>query len=153
VAHRAADRLTLVSYTVIADAGWRTREVHVWLTTPDEQRSLVMEFDEDVIRIWVNRQDQADLHGCIDADLEFSPCTNTLPIRRLNLSVGEAADVRAAWVRFPSLRVEPLDQTYTRTGDHTYRYRTGDFEAELRVDQDGLVIDYPGIWRRLPTSE
>jgi uncharacterized protein len=152
VAHSAEDRLALISYTVITDTGWRTGEVHVRLTTPEQQRSLVIEFDEDVNKIWVDLKDQPDLHGCIDADLEFSPCTNTLPIRRLGLGIGESADVRAAWVRFPSLRVEPLDQVYTRTGERTYRYRSGSFEAELDVDDEGLVIDYPGLWRRVPPS-
>src|SRR2546421_1242194 len=132
VAHSAGDRLTLISYTVVTDTGWRTAEVHVRLTTAQDQRSLVVEFD-DVNKIRVDLKDQPDLHGCIDADLEFSPCTNTLPIRRLNLEVGDSADVRAAWVRFPSLRVEPLDQTYTRAGDRTYRYRSGGFEADLEV--------------------
>jgi uncharacterized protein len=152
VAHSADDRLALISYTVITDTGWRTGEVHVHLTTREQQRSLVIEFDEDVNKIWVDLKDQPDLHGCIDADLEFSPCTNTLPIRRLGLGIGESADVRAAWVRFPGLRVEPLDQVYTRTGERAYRYRSGSFEAELEVDDEGLVIDYPGIWRRLPPS-
>ena len=152
VAHSAEDRLALISYAVITDTGWRTGEVHVRLTTPEQQRSLVIEFDEDVNKIWVDLKDQPDLHGCIDADLEFSPCTNTLPIRRLGLGIGDSADVRAAWVRFPSLRVEPLDQVYTRMGERTYRYRSGSFEAELDVDDEGLVIDYPGIWRRVPPS-
>jgi uncharacterized protein len=152
LAHRDDDRLTLVSYTVLTDTSWRTGEVHVRLTTQDAERSLMIEFDEDVGKIRVDLKDQPDLHGCIDADLEFSPCTNTLPIRRLDLAVGESADVRAAWVRFPSLRVEPLDQTYARTGERTYRYRTGRFEADLEVDEDGLVIDYPGIWRRVTSS-
>ena len=149
VAHNTDGRLTLVTYSVIADTSWRTGEVHVRLATPDAQRSLVIEFDEGLGKIRVDLKDQPDLHGCVDADLEFSPCTNTLPIRRLDLAVGDSADVRAAWVRFPSLRVEPLDQTYTRTRERTYRYRTGSFQADLEVDEDGLVIDYPGIWRRV----
>jgi hypothetical protein len=57
--------------------------------------------------------------------------------------------VRAAWVRFPNLNVEPLDQTYTRLGERTYRYQSGTFEADLEVDDEGLVLDYPGIWRRV----
>ena len=62
--------------------------------------------------------------GCIDLDLNFSPSTNLLPIRRLNLSVGQQATVRAAWLRFPSFALEPLDQLYRRVGESSYRYES-----------------------------
>ena len=86
------------------------------------------------------------LDGCRDVDLEISPSTNTLPIRRLQPQVGKTAPARAAWVRFPSLAVEPLDQTYERIGETSWRYRSGDFEAELDVDADGLVVRYGDLW-------
>jgi hypothetical protein len=86
--------------------------------------------------------------GCIDVDLNFSPSTNLLPIRRLNLEVGQQATVRAAWLRFPSFKLEPLEQTYHRLDGETYRYESGggSFVRELLVDQDGFVLNYPGIW-------
>ena len=42
-------------------------------------------------------------------------------------------------MRFPSLAVEKTKQTYTRLDEFTYRYASGTFEAELVVDEDGLV--------------
>ena len=62
--------------------------------------------------------------GCVDLDLNFSPSTNLLPIRRLNLSVGQEAAVRAAWLRFPSFILEPLEQLYRRVDATTYRYES-----------------------------
>ena len=38
-------------------------------------------------------------------------------------------------------------QTYTRLDECTYRYASGTFEAELTVDDDGLVTPY-AEWRR-----
>ncbi len=91
-----------------------------------------------------------DLAGCIDVDLGITPSTNTLPIRRLNLQVGESADVTAAWVRFPELTVEPLAQRYTRLDERRYRYEsTTGFSAELEVDELGLVVRYGDIWERV----
>ena len=55
--------------------------------------------------------------------------------------------IRAAWIRFPSLAVEPAAQTYTRLDEFTYRYASATFEAELIVDDDGLVARY-GDWER-----
>ena len=70
-----------------------------------------------------------------------------LPVRRLGLGVGEAGAVRAAWLRFPSLALEPLDQTYTRTGPLAYRYSSagGAFTADLAVDAAGFPTRY-AVW-------
>jgi hypothetical protein len=71
-----------------------------------------------------------------------------LPIRRLNLAIGEQARVRAAWLRFPGFALEPLEQIYRRTGVTTYQYESGGgrFTTELRVNEAGFVTDYPNLW-------
>ncbi len=43
--------------------------------------------------------------------------------------------------------MEKAAQTYTRLDEFTYRYSSGTFEAELTVDDDGLVAQY-AEWRR-----
>jgi len=95
-----------------------------------------------------------DLDGCIDIDLNFSPITNMLPIRRLSLALGESAVVNAAWLRFPSFSLERLDQMYRRTGANAYHYESagGSFHADLTVDEFGLVLDYPPFWIRAPAG-
>jgi hypothetical protein len=87
------------------------------------------------------------LKGCTDVDLGCSPATNTLPIRRLRLAAGASHTIQAAWVRFPEFVVEKAAQTYTRLDEFTYRYASGTFEAELSVDDEGLVAAY-AVWRR-----
>jgi uncharacterized protein len=91
-----------------------------------------------------------ELHGCKDVDLALTPATNTLPIRRLNLPVGGAESVIAAWVKVPYLEIEPLRQRYTRMTKNSYRYEsdTG-FTAEIVVDDLGLVTSYPSGWERI----
>ena len=83
----------------------------------------------------------------VDIDLNFSPSTNLLPIRRLGLAVGAEAPVTAAWLRFPSFALEPLAQTYRRLSIGAYRYESGGgaFTADLEVDDAGLVTRYPGF--------
>lgn len=89
-----------------------------------------------------------DGFDCIDLDLNFSPSTNLLPIRRLSLAVAERATVRAAWLRFPSFRLEPLEQIYHRIDATTYRYESagGRFVAELKVNATGFVTRYGDLW-------
>jgi uncharacterized protein len=83
--------------------------------------------------------------GCIDVDLGIGASTNTLPIRRLSLTVGGAAELDAAWVRFPDLELERLPQRYTRLDRDRVRYESLDsgFTAELTVDELGMVVRYP----------
>lgn len=128
-------RPCIFRYRVRFDAAWRTQAVDVegWLGT----EPYAISFAPD------------SLDGCIDADLGFTPSTNTLPIRRLNLAIGEEASVSAAWLRFPQLTLERLDQTYRRTGERTYRYTSATgFTGELEVDKHGLVVTYEGGWAR-----
>ena len=56
--------------------------------------------------------------------------------------------MRAAWLRFPSFVLEPLEQRYTRISDDRVRYEsfTTHFTAELRVSANGMVLDYENIW-------
>jgi hypothetical protein len=92
------------------------------------------------------------LRGCIDVDLTATPFTNTLPIRRLALERGERRVVRVVYVRVPDLVVTAVEQAYTCIEpDRRYRYEglgTG-FTAEITVDEDGLVLDYPGLFKRI----
>jgi hypothetical protein len=92
--------------------------------------------------------------GCVDIDLGFSPATNLLPIRRLALDIGKEAEVRAAWLPFPSLAFEVLPQVYRRTGETTYRYESGGgtFVRELQVNAAGFVTSYPGLWQAEPAT-
>jgi hypothetical protein len=72
------------------------------------------------------------------------------PVRRLGLAVGETQPVRSAWLRFPELRLELLEQTYTRETERSFRYRAlvdGEpFVARLDTDGFGRVLVYEGLW-------
>ena len=95
------------------------------------------------------------LDGCLDVDLESSSLTNAFPMNRLGLEPADAADAPAAYVRALDLAVERLEQRYVRvddgTGPQRYDYTAPvfDFRCELVYDAAGLVLDYPGIARRL----
>jgi hypothetical protein len=91
------------------------------------------------------------LLGAFDVDLTGSPLTNTLPIRRLGLlkaEPGVAHRVSVAWVLLPSLEVVQADQIYTALGDGRVRFANETFSADLVVDDEGFVVDYPGLARR-----
>lgn len=143
--NRQACRL---DYVVVCAADWQTRSGRVtgWVATQPVAIELAV---DSAHRWWLNGAACPAVEGCIDLDLNFSPSTNLLPIRRLDLATGAAAEVQAAWLRFPSFALEPLSQIYRRTGDTTYRYESagGRFVADLQVNAAGFVTEYPNLWQ------
>lgn len=140
-------RTCRLSYLIACDANWQTRSATVSGWVGDQELNL--ELAADAQHHWeVNAVAKPAVEGCIDLDLNFSPATNLLPIRRLNLGVGQQAEVNAAWLRFPSFELEPLSQVYERLGEFKYRYssRGGAFVAELIVNTSGFVTLYPQLW-------
>lgn len=103
--------------------------------------------------------DAAGLSGALDVDLEFSPLFNSMPVLRHDLlGRGGSVDFVMTWVSVPSLAVHRSPQRYSlvRTlddGTSLVRFESlaGDgFVADITMDVDGLVVDYPGIATRLP---
>ncbi|HEX9332027.1 MAG TPA: putative glycolipid-binding domain-containing protein [Anaerolineales bacterium] len=143
-----------LNYQIICDATWRTLSAQVegWLGTTVISIQIKT---NSTGYWWLNDVEQPDVRGCIDIDLNFSPSTNLLPIRRLDLAIGDTAEIKAAWLRFPSFKLEPLPQQYRHLDETTYRYESagGQFVADLKVNRSGFVIDYPGIWQAEFTSE
>lgn len=132
-----------------ATLDWRTRSARVEGEVGGSP--IPFAFAADGTGRWLDDGDPVpDLSGCLDIDLGFTPATNTLPIRRLDLAIGESAPVRSAWLRFPELRLEPLEQTYTREAERRFRYMAlvdGEpFIARLDVDAFGRVVRYAGLW-------
>jgi uncharacterized protein len=137
-----------LDYSVNCDSGWQTLSATVagWVGN----QVIEIEISVDAAHRWrLNGQVCPAVAGCIDLDLNFSPSTNLLSIRRLDLSDGQESQVRAAWLRFPTFILEPLEQVYRRIDATTYQYESagGRFKTELQVNEQGLVTEYPNIWR------
>lgn len=136
-------------YLIQCDPSFLTRSAQI--EGAMDQRPIRFELAADPGRHWSESGTPLPaLSGAIDVDFGFTPATNLLPIRRLGLSVGESAPVRSAWLRFPELRLEPLEQTYTRETERSYRYRAlvdGEpFVARLDTDEFGRVLHYENLW-------
>src|SRR5262245_58122455 len=135
-----------LDYLVVCDLSWRTISGRVTGWLGEDRVEMEITVDDGCWRL--NGVEFPAVAGCIDLDFKFSPATNLLPIRRLELEVGAASQARAAWLEFPSPTLQPLDQLYLRTGERTYRYESsGGFARDLRVNAAGFVIDYPGFWQ------
>jgi hypothetical protein len=82
-------------------------------------------------------------------DLGFSPLFNSLPVLRDGLlRTGPARSYVMRWVHTPSLKITTSEQTYEPLGNGLVGFRANDFSAEIRFDDAGYVLDYPGIAKR-----
>jgi hypothetical protein len=135
-------------YAVECSEAWITRTARVELVMPPELREVHVVRGAD--GGWtVDGSARPELDGLMDVDIQVTPSTNTLPIERLALSVGEEAEVTAVWIRVPELVVSPLRQSYKRMTRDRYAYRSGDFGADITVAADRLVETYGSFWSRL----
>jgi uncharacterized protein len=133
--------------------GWRrTLELHrhaegAWSVKADE---------EGHVDLPSAGGDPATLLGALDCDLGLSPVTNLGPVLRNDLlSGGGPVELTMAWVSVPDLSVKADGQRYSFVSadrdSHVIRYEAidGTFAADITLDRDGIVIDYPDIARRL----
>jgi uncharacterized protein len=140
-------------YSLRCDARWQVAAASLALDRDGVQSKLTLARDP-AGRWHVDGAPHPDLDGCSDIDIMASPFTNTLPIRRLDMVADAATVIRVVYIGVPDLTVSAVDQEYTRldpaTPPRRFRYRNIDnsFVAELAVDADGIVLDYPGLWRR-----
>lgn len=141
-----------LDYRLTCDAGYSVRSVNLALA---DGRSLRMTTDGHGHWYDTDGQPLAEFDGCFDIDISTTPFTNTLPIRRIHWQVGQSEVLNMIYVRIPNLTPRVVQQRYTcleqRAGGATFRYESLDsgFTANLPVDADGVVLDYPDIWARV----
>ena len=145
---RGAFRL---AYQLRWDEGWRLRRAELVTATAEATRELRLSADGQ--GRWWHADGRAveQLEGCIDIDIWPTPFTNTFPIQRCPMTLGERRRFRMAWVDARDLSFEAQPQAYTRVAQRGYLFENLDgsgFQARLLVDGDGLVIDYPDFFRR-----
>ena len=144
------DALFAAHYWIECDRKWRVQRVEA--TVVGDDRRILIESDREGHWRDATGRPLPDLDGAFDVDLPITPFTNTLPIRRLGLSAGQSADLKVVYILLPEFTITTDPQRYTclETG-RRFRYESldSDFVRELEVDADGLVLDYPGLFRRV----
>ena len=150
VFRQADGRVAQLHYRVRCDRAWHAQwgTVRGWLGTA----AVDLNVAHNAKGIWtLNDVPVPDVAHCVDLDLGFTPATNLIQIRRLNLALGESAEAPAAWLDLNDLKeggLSLLGQHYERRGDTGYGYKAERFgyDALLDVTADGFVRDYPGLW-------
>ena len=94
-----------------------------------------------------------DLEGAEEPDLSVTPFCNTFPIRRTPEAAGASLPLDTAFIDGPALTVARSSQRYDRQGPGRLRYvdlgLSRGFEADLVVDDAGLVLRYEHLFERV----
>ncbi len=143
-----------IRYRLQCDGDWRVRELAI--ETLDREGRKV-QLRADGAGNWIDEHGRplTQFATCLDVDIMVTPFTNTLPIRRLQLRPSDSREIEVVYVAVPSLELTRARQRYTclerNTAGGRYQYEslaTG-FRADLTVDANGLVLDYPGLFSRV----
>lgn len=138
-----------VEYVLRLSPAWQVRqfilfrdldEPDLWLATDGSGRWGEM-----------NGAHLPELDGCYDLHLACAAFTAALPVHRLPLHEGHAAEVPVVTVDTDTLEVRAVTHRYTRLASHRWRIETEDSidSVEFDVDEHGVPIDYPAGFRRV----
>lgn len=138
-----------MEYDMALTADWGIKEVSI--------KSLL---DARVIKLlqrgkqWydANGEHMAEFDGMEMVDISISPFTNTLPIKQLHFEGQEPQKVDMIYFDENNFSLQRVQQIYSQIDERTYRYHDielPDFVSDIVVDDDGMIIDFPELFRRV----
>jgi uncharacterized protein len=133
------------------DATWRAQRVEIERWNARGHSTLLL---QRAGTGWhVDGKPRPDLEGAEEPDLSVTPFCNTFPIRRLPEGAGASLTLDTAFIDGNALTVARSTQRYDRLGPNRLRYvdlgLSRGFEADLVVDDHGLVMSYEHLFERL----
>ena len=143
------EKIYRAEYIIKTNKLWETIyfEINSW----HDNKTQLLKFNGDGKGNWTSNGETADeFAGCIDVDIPLTPFTNTLPIKRLNLSKGQSQEIKVIYCDILAENVKAVSQKHTCISDTFYDYENvpNDFEATIQVDNLGFVVNYPSLFVR-----
>jgi len=148
------EKIYKVDYKIGINADWETRFAEIRSRHSDRQQLIKLE--KDGKGNWIQNGKPADaFNGCTEIDIPLTPFTNTLPINRLKLAEGTSQFIDVIYIDLAEQQIKRVQQKYTRLSQLTYRYENvpNDFEATIKVDNWGFVVEYPSLFTRIAAAE
>lgn len=143
------EKIYRIEYKIKTDQNWATTYLEVQSQHSNQRERLICESDGN--GNWIMNGERApQFEGCLDVDVSLTPFTNSLPINRLRLAQGDQYVIRVIYVDLLDQQILPVKQKYTRVSNTEYQYENvpNDFEARIKVDELGFVVDYPPLFIR-----
>lgn len=137
-------------YTISLDPHWVVKRLHIENSYNNKELNILSNGKGD----WFteNGDEILELKGAIDIDISCTPFTNSLPINRMNWSKNVPHYFEMTFINVPDLTYKKVKQRYELLDDandkRKFNYKSGTFESIIEVDSDGLVTDYPQLFKR-----
>jgi hypothetical protein len=148
-----ADKMYAVEYNLLIDSEWRVQNFGIEYDINNVKEKIVGE----------KRNNEWKINGLINTsytnfnfiDISLTPFTNTLAIRNLNLGISQEQEIDVIYINILDNYTKHVKQKYRKLSDRIYRYENvpNDFEADISVDEFGLVILYPLLFERLTENK
>ncbi|MCF0063200.1 putative glycolipid-binding domain-containing protein [Dyadobacter chenwenxiniae] len=138
-----------ICYKIRTDTHWKTNYCELFGHFGGVNFQFL--FERDHLGTWIaNGQPDNRFDQCDYVDISLTPFTNSLPINRLVLSEKEVREISVVYFDLMDRTIKPVKQCYTRLSANLYHYENvpNDFEADILVDDNGFVLDYPGLFTR-----
>jgi len=143
-----------VAYMITCDIIFQFRKIELTLEG-ESKKELSLNLDKT--GLWYDEKGMwhQELDGCHEPDINFTPLTNTLPINRLNLEIGETKQIKTAYIALPQMTISPVIQSYECLAKdengaiYLYKNLTSNYEAELSVNAGSFVKEYPGLFKMI----
>ncbi|MDR2236428.1 MAG: putative glycolipid-binding domain-containing protein [Chryseobacterium sp.] len=143
------DKIYAVEYTINIDKNWNIQEFAIQSEVNSVKNTLS---GKKLGNQWeINQIIRPELEGIPYIDISLTPFTNSLPINTLKLQENDSRDIHVIYIDVLHADFRPVSQRYTRTAKEKYRYENipKNFEAEITVDEAGLVLDYPQLFEKV----
>lgn len=136
------------------DPDWRVRSVVVDRWNARDHRTVRLERAAGGWR--VDGSPRPDLVGAEEPDLSVTPFCNSIAIRKLWRTEEQNLTLDVAYIDGSTLRVARSSQRYERRSHDRVRYvdlgLSLGFEADLVVDEMGLVLHYEHLFERVTAA-
>lgn len=129
---------------------WFTKNVKINLLNLG--KSLYLESNQNHQWFDEHGNEIPELSGAIDIDISCTPFTNSLPINRVDWRLNKPQSFLMVYIKVPELALKKVEQVYTLIKEEKdyqmFDYRSSSFQSTIQVDKDGLVIEYPKLFKR-----
>ncbi len=140
-------------YELQTDESGATTRFGLTVTLAERERQLAISRDEE--NMWMTTDHQGERResydGALDVDVVFSPFFNALPIRRLGIHEQAGSfSVPVVYVNVPDMAVTAATVSYTSEGrPDGIKLRSPVADTVVAVDDEGFILDYPGLAERI----
>lgn len=140
------DKKYFVQYKVTANSDWTVKYFEIKSEINDEVKLLSGQNNSG--KWLINNHANNEFDGFCFIDISLTPFTNTFPINSLNFDDKKDHNIKVIYIDVLNNEIKPVAQNYSKVSVQKFLYKNSDntFQAELEINEEGLVLSYPNLF-------